>query len=169
MAQTKARNSRSTGATRGGKKTKKSTNARRSSGGSTSKSTRSTQRRSSPQSRQRTQSHNGKSTVGKIAEKAKGPALAGGAALVGIAGGMALTRRQKRGGVLGKLPNPKLKTPKLSKLNAPSVSLPKPNKVARAVGSAAGQVAERSQTVSQVASQVQRASEAIDGSRDSDS
>jgi hypothetical protein len=73
---------------------------------------------------------------------------------------MALTRKRKRG-VLDRLP-----TPKLSKLSTPKISLPKPDSVARAVGNAAGQVAERSQTVSQVAAQVQRASEAIDGRND---
>jgi hypothetical protein len=166
MAQTKTRSSRSSSPSRGGNKrsgssSRKSSSSRPSSGGSSKRSSTSTQR-SSPQAQKRSQSQNGsgKSTVGTIADKAKGPALAGGAALVGIAGGMALTRKRKRG-VLDRLP-----TPKLSKLSTPKISLPKPDSVARAVGNAAGQVAERSQTVSQVAAQVQRASEAIDGRND---
>ena len=39
-----------------------------------------------------------------VAEKAKGPALAGGAALVGLAGGMALKNGRKSRGVLDRIP-----------------------------------------------------------------
>ncbi len=96
-----------------------------------------------------------RSTIGTIAEKAKGPALAGGAALLGVAGGVAMTRKRKRSNVLGRIPTPKLKAP----------SLPKPDAVVKAVSQAAGQVADGSHRVGEVAAQVQRASEAINGSR----
>ena len=69
-----------------------------------------------------------------------------------------MTRKRKRSSVLG-IPTPKL--------NAPS--LPKPDAVVKAVSQAAGQVADGSHRVGEVAAQVQRASEAINGSRsDSD-
>ena len=110
---------------------------------------------------QRTGSSDSKSTVGTIAEKAKGPALAGGAALVGLAGGLALTRKQKRKGVLSRVPTPNLKTPKvkLPKISAPD--MPKPGAVVKAVGNAAGQVADGSNRLGQIAAEVQKASNAI--------
>lgn len=47
-------------------------------------------------------SRGAKSGVSKAAEKAKGPALAGGAALAGLAGGVALGRRSSGAKILGK-------------------------------------------------------------------
>jgi len=119
----------------------------------------------------------GQSTAARIASKAKGPALAGGAALVGLAGGAALNRNRNRGlrGKMSKLGPPKLGTPKLSapKLKTPKVNtsklkskvpnqMPRPDAAVRAVGSAAGEVARRSSRIGQIASEVQKASEAID-------
>ena len=182
MAQTKTRSSRSSSASSrsankgssnsaksSGGSSRSSASSRTSKGTSQSRSSKSTQskstqnRRSSPKSGggQSTGGQTGqpKSTIGTIAEKAKGPALAGGAALLGIAGGVAMTRKRKRSSVLGRIPTPKLKAP----------SLPKSDAVVKAVSQAAGQVADGSHRVGEVAAQVQRASEAINGSRsDSD-
>ncbi len=86
--------------------------------------------------------------------------MAGGAALVGLAGGLALTRGKKRSGVLSRIPTPKLSAPKLKlpKIDPPEI---KPDKALHAIGSAAGEVAQRSQRVGQVAAEVQKASEAL--------
>ena len=89
-----------------------------------------------------------------VAEKAKGPALAGGAALVGLAGGMALRNGRKRG-VLERLPTPSVKLPKLS---MPDV---KPDSALKSIGKAAGEVAQRSHRVGELAAQVEKASNAI--------
>jgi hypothetical protein len=66
---------------------------------------------------------------------------------------------------MSRIPTPKLKAPdvRLPKLSAPDITLPKPGAVAKAVGNAAGEVAERSRQVGQVASEVQKASDAIGG------
>ena len=73
-------------------------------------------------------------------------------------GDRSVGRKRKRSSVLGRIPTPKLKAP----------SLPKPDAVVKAVSQAAGQVADGSHRVGEVAAQVQRASEAINGSRSSD-
>ena len=84
--------------------------------------------------------------------------MAGGAALVGLAGGLVLSRNNKRRGVLGHLPTPNVKMPKLSK---PDVKMPKPGPTLKAIGDAAGEVAQRSQRLGEVASEVQKASTAL--------
>jgi hypothetical protein len=94
--------------------------------------------------------------VRKVAEKAKAPALAGGAALAGLAGGIALSRTKKRRGVLSHVPKPEL-----SKLRPSKLELPKPDSALKGVSRAAGTLAERSRRVGEVASEVQKASEAI--------
>ena len=93
--------------------------------------------------------------------------MAGGAALVGLAGGLALNRKQKRRGVLSKIPTPKLKAPDvdLKKLKPSNVSLPKPDQALKAIGSAASQVSEKSRKVGQVADDVQRASDALNNKK----
>jgi hypothetical protein len=96
--------------------------------------------------------------MAKFASKAKGPALAGGAALVGLAGGAALSKSRSRG-VRGRVSA--LKPSKLG--SKVSGRMPKPDTAVRAVGSAAGEVARRSSRIGQVAAEVQKASEAIDG------
>jgi len=69
---------------------------------------------------------------------------------------MAVSRKRKRSGVLGRISTPKVKMPKLG-----SPDLPKPGTVVKAVGHAAGQVADRSQRLGQIASEVKKASDAI--------
>jgi hypothetical protein len=157
VAQTKTQSSRSSNA-RNSKRKSSSSSGSRSRGGSTTRKATQSGRSTTQSGRRQTGSSNG-SAIRTFAEKAKGPALAGGAALAGLAGGMALTRKRQRGGVLARVPTPKLK--------APSVKLPKPDAMVKAVGTAAGQVADGSHRVGQVAAQVQRASEAIDGQNSS--
>ena len=156
---TKKTNSKKTSTNAKSKSSSRSQNAR--SKGTSSRSRGSTTSRSSSQSSsRRSPRRESKSTVAKIAEKAKGPALAGGAALVGIAGGVALTKRNKRGPLQKlqrSLPSPKLTPPKLE--------LPEPGKLLEGVGKAAGKVAERSDQVGRVAADVQRASDAINGNK----
>jgi len=158
MAQTKSRSSRSSGTSSRSKSG--STKGRTTSARSTKSSSRSrkpTQRRSTSTSSRSNQS---KSTAATIAEKAKGPALAGGAALVGLAGGLALNRNNKKRGVIGRIPTPSVKAPnvKLPKVSMPQV---KPDSALRSIGKAAGEVAQRSHRVGDVASEVQKASDAI--------
>jgi hypothetical protein len=92
-----------------------------------------------------------------VVEKAKGPALAGGAALVGLAGGMALKNGRKRS-VLDRIPTPSTPRMKLPKLSMPDV---KPDSTLKSVSKAAGEVAKRSHRVGEVASEVEKASKAI--------
>jgi hypothetical protein len=81
--------------------------------------------------------------------------------MAGLAGGVALTRKRKSRGPLSRIPTPKLNKPSLS---LPQVNVPKPQTVVKSVGKAAGEVAKRSEQVNRVASDVQKASDAIDGS-----
>ena len=154
MAQTKTRNSRSSsspGRSKSGSKSSSrsgSTSKTRSRGASTSSGSK---RNTTARKRQTTSN---KSTMATVAEKAKGPALAGGAALVGLAGGMALRNGRKRG-VLERLPTPSVKLPKLS---MPDV---KPDSALKSIGKAAGEVAQRSHRVGDVAAEVEKASNAI--------
>jgi hypothetical protein len=142
MAQTKSRSkasSRSGGNARSKNARSKRTNSRSSSARSTANSSRS-------------QSSNGRSTstVAKVAEKAKLPVIAGGAALAGVAGAVAYNRNHKQRGVFGRV-----------KSATPNVKLPKADEAVKAVGKAAGTVAERSRQVGEVASRVQKASDTI--------
>ena len=167
MAQTTTRNSRSSSSpsrskstskskSRGGTTSKSKSNSQggstsktRSGGGSTSKGSK---RSTTARKRQTT---NNKSTMATVAEKAKGPAIAGGAALVGLAGGMALKNGRKRG-LRDRLPTPSVK--KLPKLSMPDV---KPDKALKSLSKAAGDVAQRSKRVGDVAAEVEKASKAM--------
>jgi len=88
--------------------------------------------------------------------------------LVGLAGGMALSKGKKRKSILSRVPTPKLKAPsvKLPKLSAPQIDVPKPGEALKALGSAAGVVAQRSQQLSGVASEVEKASKAMGNGKD---
>jgi hypothetical protein len=193
MAQTKTSKSRSSGSAN---RTKSSSSSRsngtstkkrssRGSGSSTTKragsasasksgSRKRTNPRSSSSSKRNAQSRQGqngradKSTVESIVEKAKAPAMAGGAALLGLAGGLAVSRKQRRKGVFSRMSAPSLKAPKVKmpKLSAPD--MPKPGTMVKAVGSAAGQVADRSTRLGQIAAEVQKASDAIANGSDRD-
>ena len=85
------------------------------------------------------------------------PALAGGAALLGLAGGVALNNRKKSNGFLSGV---------RSKLNLPKPNLakrlPTPNGSALSVlGDAVTEVAKGSSKVGDLASKVQKAAEAV--------
>jgi hypothetical protein len=148
----------------------------RNASGSGRKTSASTRARSSPRSKakspqkrkttqaSRSTGRAGQSTVVKVAQKARGPALAGGAALLGLAGGMALNSRRKRNGVLSSIG---------SKLNLPQPNLakrlPTPNGSAlNLLGEAATEVARGSSKVQELASQVQKAAETISPESSSD-
>ena len=105
-----------------------------------------------------------RSTVVKVAEKARVPALAGGVALLGLAGGVALSSRRKRNGILSDI---------RSKLSLPQPNLakrlPTPNGSAlELLGDAATEVAKGSSKVQGWASQVQKAAETISPESSSD-
>lgn len=179
MAQTKTNSSTRNSSSRSGGSSKssrsgasKSSGSRKTTSQGSRKSTSQSRSRSSGSSRSAPQSsrsgaEKSRPTIAKIAEKAKGPALAGGAALVGLAGGVALNRKKKSRGVLSRIAMPKLGSgismPKLKN----GVSMPKPGPALDAVGKAAGTVAERSRRLGEMASEVQKASDAI-GSRSKD-
>lgn len=101
----------------------------------------------------------------KVAEKAKTPALAGGVALLGLAGGVALNNRKKqRNGILSGV---------RSKLSLPQSSLAKRlptanGSVLEVLGDAATEVAKGSSKVRDLASQVQKAAEAVSPASSSD-
>ena len=165
MAQTKADSTRSkssqsraTGTTSRSANSKSRDGANAQSRRSTSGSSRSGGAASKTASRNGTE----RSKLAKFADKAKTPAAAGGAALVGLAGGLALSRNKRRKGVIGRIGKPNVKLPKVK---APKMSMPKPDSALKAVSHAAGEVAERSHRVGQVASGVQMASDAITNSK----
>jgi hypothetical protein len=86
-----------------------------------------------------------------VAEKAKVPVIAGGAALVGLAGGLALKNGKSRG-LSGRMP-----------------SLPKPKgSTVKVLGGAAKQLAKGGYAVGQLTSEVRKVREAVEA-RDSDS
>ena len=140
---------------------------RRSSGGNSRKSTSrkpTRKQQSSPRSRS-AQDGQGESTVKTIAEKAKGPALATGAAIVGVAGGLALKNGRKRHGLMSRVPTPALKVPKMkpSNMKVPKLGRMRidPDEALSAIGKAAGEISQRSHRFGDVAAGVQKASEAI--------
>jgi hypothetical protein len=151
---------RSTAAKKGAATRSRKSGTSSSSRSSSSRSTSSRSSGSSSGSRSSSSSRsraNQQSTVQKVVDKAKVPALAVGAGLAGVAGGIALKgRQQSRNGLLSKLPKPSM----------PSFSLPKTNgSMIKAVGEAAKGIADGSQKVGQVANQVQTASEALEKNR----
>jgi hypothetical protein len=91
--------------------------------------------------------------MSKVIEKAKGPAIAGGAALVGLAGGMALKDRRNGGGLRGAskaLPRPK-------------VNLPKPKgSTVKALGGAAKEIAKGGYKIGQLTAEVEKVRKAIE-------
>jgi hypothetical protein len=121
------------------------------------------QKRKSAQGSRAT-AENGRSTVVKAAEKARVPALAGGVALLGLAGGVALSSRKKRNGILSGIGSKlSLPQPNLAK------RLPTPNGSAlHLLGDAATEVARGSSKVQGWASQVQKAAETISPESSSD-
>jgi hypothetical protein len=93
--------------------------------------------------------------MSKIIEKAKGPAIAGGAALVGLAGGMALKDRRNGGGLRGAskaLPRPKV-----------NLSMPKPKgSTVKVLGGAAKEIAKGGYKIGQLTAEVEKVRKAIE-------
>ena len=172
MAQTKSTTSRSSSTSKSksrsgsqraktsSPKSSASTRGKRTTS-SSSRSSSTPKRRSSTSasSSRRSGGSQNQSAVGSIAARAKGPAMAGGAALVGLAGGLALSRNKRRNGILGRIPTPNVSKPKLS---MPKV---KPDDALKTIGKAAGEVAQRSERIGAVASEVQKASDALEKKR----
>ena len=157
MAQTTRSSSRSS--SRGSSGTKRSTNRSGSSGSARSSTARSSTRRSSSNASRTTARRSGSAsrraqpngTLAKaggraadLASKAKGPLLAGGAALAGIAGGVALKSRDQNRRPLKRLSSvqlPKsLRNVDLSKIDLDKVT-DAANKV-RSIGEQVGDVAD---------------------------
>jgi hypothetical protein len=144
---TRTRSSRTTRARSNGRQ-----GSSRGSGGSSTRSRAKRSSRSAPSRTRQTASRltsrtpdvgAATSKVGEIASKAKGPLLAGGAALAGLAGGIALNRRNN-----SRNPLRKMKAPSLPKVNLSKVDLDKLTDAAyrvRAFGEQVGDVADAAQ------------------------
>jgi hypothetical protein len=170
MAQTKSTTSRSSSTSKSKSRSgsqRAKTSSPKSSASTRGKRTTSSRSSSTPKRRSSTSASSSRrgggsqnqSTVGAIAARAKGPAMAGGAALVGLAGGLALSRNKRRNGILSRIPTPNVSKPKLS---MPKV---KPDDALKTIGKAAGEVAQRSERIGAVASEVQKASDALEKKR----
>jgi hypothetical protein len=96
--------------------------------------------------------------IGDAASKAKGPALAGGAALAGMVGGMALASRGGRRRVLG-IPVPGTRRPLVQ------IKTPRRNNVAKDVVKAAGRMGKAGGQAAELASEVRMAREQLDSGR----
>ena len=139
MAQTKTSSSRSASSRR----TRSS--SRSGSSGSRSSSRSSSSSGARKPSRSSGSQQKGTSTISKIADKAKVPAIAGGAALVGLAGGLALKNGKSRG-LSGRMP-----------------SLPKPKgSTVKVLGGAAKEIAKGGYAIGQLTSEVKKVREAVE-------
>jgi len=140
MAQTKTSSSRSANSRR-----TRSSGSRSGSSGSRSSSRSSSGSGARKPSRSSSSQQKGTSTISKIADKAKVPAIAGGAALVGLAGGLALKNGKSRG------------------LSARMPSLPKPKgSTVKVLGGAAKEIAKGGYAIGQLTSEVKKVREAVE-------
>jgi len=159
MAQTKTR--RSSSSSRSGGSSRGSTKSRSSSRGSANGRSRSGSTKARSGAKQTTKrttraasSNNGsQSTLTKVVSKAKGPMIAGGAALAGLAGGAALARNGSRKGFMRGVSLP---------------SLPKPSfgdgeSVSKALGSAAKGLGKAGLAAGELATEVRKAREEMNG------
>jgi hypothetical protein len=91
-----------------------------------------------------------------VAEKAKVPALAGGAALVGLAGGLALNNgKRRRGPLSGRMPS--MPRPNIN------LSVPKPKtSTVKILGGAAKEIAKGGYAIGELTSEVKKVRQAID-------
>jgi hypothetical protein len=139
MAQTKTSSSRSASSRR----TRSS--SRSGSSGSRSSSRKPSSSGARKPSRSSGSQQKGTSTISKIADKAKVPAIAGGAALVGLAGGLALKNGKSRG-LSGRMP-----------------SLPKPKgSTVKVLGGAAKEIAKGGYAIGQLTSEVKKVRDAVE-------
>ena len=137
MAQTKTSSSRSASSRR--------TRSSSRSGSSGSRSSSRSSSSSGARSRSSGSQQKGTSTISKIADKAKVPAIAGGAALVGLAGGLALKNGKSRG-LSGQMPS--LREPKGSTV--------------KVLGGAAKEIAKGGYAIGQLTSEVKKVREAVE-------
>lgn len=96
--------------------------------------------------------------IGTAATKAKRPAMAGGAALAGLVGGMAIASRGTRRKVLG-VPVPGTRRPLVK------IKTPRRNSVAKDVAKAAGQVGSAGRQMAELATEVRLARQQLDQGR----
>jgi hypothetical protein len=96
--------------------------------------------------------------LGSVATKAKGPAVAGGAALAGLVGGMAIATRGGRRKVLG-VPVPGTRRPLVK------IKSPRRNAVAKDVVKAAGQMGNAGRQMAELATEVRLARQQLDSGR----
>jgi hypothetical protein len=149
MAQTSTKRSGST-RSRSGSRRSPSSNGSRARSNDRSTSNRSTSSRSSSSSRRRsssssTRSQRNENPIAKAVSKAKVPLAAGGAAVAGLAGGIALTRDGRRRKVLG-------------------VSIPgtrRSGDTAKALGTVAKELAKTGQRVGQLTAEVRHVREEV--------
>ena len=118
----------------------------RASGNARSRKPRASAQTSSARSRARQDT----GSLARVAQRAKGPAIAGGAALVGLAGGLALNNGKRRSGLARARPN----------LN---LSMPKPKgSTVKILGGAAKEIAKGSYKIGQLTSEVQKVRKAVE-------
>jgi hypothetical protein len=119
-----------------------------------SKSSPSTAKRSPSSSRQSASGAAGQaapSPIAKAAKRAKTPAIAGGAALVGLAGGLAMRNGRRRNG-LAAMSKPRV-----------NLSLPKPKgSTVKVLGGAAKEIAKGGYKIGQLTSEVQKMRKAVE-------
>jgi hypothetical protein len=141
MAQTTRSSSRSSSSRSSSTRSsrpKRSTSRNGSSGNGRSRSTRSTSNRARRTTQKTTQNGAVAKTGGKVAElasKAKGPLLAGGAALAGVAGGAALKSRSQN-----RRPIERLKSVSMPKIDLDAIT--DAARAVRSIGEQVGDVAD---------------------------
>ena len=114
-----------------------------------------TRSKSGSSSGSRKQPNARQSNVAAMAHKAKGPAIAGGAALMGLAGGIALSNGRKSNGRAPRLPK-----------NL-SLNMPKPKGSAvKILGGAAKEIAKGGYKIGQLTSEVRKVREAVESQDD---
>jgi len=96
--------------------------------------------------------------IGTVAGKAKGPALAGGAALAGLVGGMAIAARGGRRRVLG-VPVPGTRRPLVK------IKTPRRNGVTKDVVKAAGEMGNAGRQMAELAAEVRLARQQLHSGR----
>ena len=96
--------------------------------------------------------------IGTAATKAKRPAMAGGAALAGLVGGMAIASRGSRRRLLG-VPVPGTRRPLVK------IKTPRRNSVAQDVAKAAGQMGSAGRQMAELATEVRLAREQLNSGR----
>jgi hypothetical protein len=157
MAQTKAtaksRSSSGKGKSQRSTRSKNGSRAQSRSGSKSSSSKQARSRNGSSGGTRRQQPRARQSNVAAMANKAKGPAIAGGAALMGLAGGIALKNGGKRNGR------------RLSK-NL-SINFPKgKTSTVKVLGGAAKEIAKGGYKIGQLTSEVQKVRKAVEGQDD---